>query len=149
MKTKEKTVETMATEALKYFVRNTRDNGEAFYILKDDRPEWLYDLTYAAHDGTLPDDFIYNAIHSAISDFADGGTEDDIEQCVDCATSCYTYELTKWLASSVDRVEYLTEALEQFDCKDGVKALARAQYLEIHKVYHIAWTELETALKGA
>lgn len=49
----------------------------------------------------------------------------------------YTSDITEWLNSINSRVYYLTEALEDFDIKDGFQLISYAQYLEIREVYQM------------
>jgi len=57
-----------------------------------------------------------------------------INEFLDDEISVYTSNLTEWLNNNVDNVNYLTEALEEFNLKDGFELLKTAQYLAIREV---------------
>lgn len=133
--TEEVTIESIATEASKHFIRKTRDDGETYYCCDDTTPEWITDMVYEAHGDKLPDDYVYNWIDSVLSHIADGMTEDDIHEYIDSEVDCYTSGLTTWLNSRNDRIYYLTQALEEHEPTDGFNALAIAQYEEIQEVF--------------
>mgnify|MGYP001558893181 CR=1 FL=1 len=133
--TTEATLVSVAADANKYFIRKTRDNGEDYYCTVDDTPEWIMDMVREAHGDKTSDDYVYDWIDTALSDIADGMTEDDVYAHVDNTVDSYTSSLTAWLASDVHRVYYLTEVLEESNVKDGFAALAQAQYREIEEVF--------------
>lgn len=82
----------------KHFETKTRDNGERFTSLKDDRPEWLQDAVYAAHQGTMPNDWIYAECLAAIESFdADElSDEDNVHEFADARVDVYTKALYQW-----------------------------------------------------
>ena len=61
---------------------------------------------------------------------------DKIYEWCDSEVDVYTCNLTKWLNDNNDNVYYLTEALEEFDEKDGVKVLTLAQYKAIEEHFN-------------
>ena len=117
---------------------STDRNREGFiWINKDHDNEEVKDLCFTAHSGTLPDDFIYSRIVEALDCLSEREPEDEDkarERLEELEADIYTSDLTEWLNSSNNRVYYLTEALEQFECKDGFQALAIAQKLEIDEI---------------
>ena len=138
-----------ATEALKYFETKTRDDGSQYVSYDyETTPQWIKDMVYSAHeDGEyLPDDYRYSWIQEALSDFADANEdsdEDNIYEFVDSAVDCYTSGLTAWLNSDNRRVYYLTQAIEEQDCKDGFQLLSMAQFEEIKEVYYAVYHSLD------
>lgn len=69
-------------------------------------------------------------------DELDGETEDVEEVIFDTLSNngtfdgeIYTWDLTAWLAESVYHVEYLDQALDAFEPKDGIQALQVANQL--------------------
>jgi len=130
-----KTVNELAKEALKSFETGTRDNGEKFVKTKDGRPEWLTNLIFTAHGGMVPDDHRYKFIEDALIIIANNDQEAELD-CPEIEADIYTSDLTKWLHSRNDRVCYLTEALEEYEIKDGFQALQSAQLLEREEVYY-------------
>jgi hypothetical protein len=130
-----KTVNELAREALRWFITDTRDNGEEFVKTKEGRPDWLENLIFTAHDDMLPDDYRYKFIEDALIMIADQDEDADLD-CPEIEADSYTSDLTKWLHSRNDRVCYLTEALETFGIKDGFAALQLAQLREREEVFY-------------
>ena len=130
-----KNVNELAREALEWFETGTRDSGEKFVKTKDGRPDWLKNLIFTAHDGMLPDDHRYKFIEDALQYISDQD-EDAHLDCPEIEADSYTSDLTAWLNSRNDRVYYLTEALEEYEIKDGFQALQMAQLRERGEVYY-------------
>ena len=130
-----KTVNELAREALEWFITDTRNNGEKFIKTKEGRPDWLENLIFTAHDDMLPDDYRYKFIEDALIMIADQDEDADLD-CPEIEADIYTSDLTKWLHSRNDRVCYLTEALEEYEIKDGFQALYLAQLCERGEVYY-------------
>ncbi len=107
-----KTIRELATEAYTYFTRKSRTSGSDYWCLKDDAPEWVSDLCYAAHSyGRMgPDDYRYEFIWDAVCAIKDE-TEDDLEADI------YNGQLTGWLHSRADRYAYVDEAIEECGCE--------------------------------
>lgn len=95
------TVETLATAMAAAFETRTRTNGDSFVCLKDDSPEWMTDIVRAAHDGSLPDDWTYQAVRECVDLLADGADPDDTAPEPDV----YTSELLKWAPGHVDLID--------------------------------------------
>jgi hypothetical protein len=137
------TIRAAALAFLDAFERKTRDNGDSFYCLKNDRPGWMVNAIRAAHDGKMPDDWTYDACHSivcALCDSDDDATEGDIRNrdgeiiysCIDC----YTNRLALWLASDSARVGYCEEAGKEYGAQtDIVRAMQQGQYYELSLIF--------------
>jgi hypothetical protein len=136
-----KTVNELAKEALGWFITDTRDNGEEFVKTKEGRPDWLENLIFMAHGNMMPDDYRYKFIEDALIMIADQDEDIDLD-CPEIEADTYTSELTKWLHSRNDRVHYLTEALEEYEIKDGFWALQEAQLREREEVYYSVLSSL-------
>lgn len=144
-------IEQLAAEALGYFQTKTRDSGEDFVSLTDDRPEWLFNLVYAAHDGMLPDDYRYKAVRNAISAIADGSDPDDPHEWADGAVDVHTAGLTAWLASSLSRVGYCDDAAAEYGTDPAeenptIRRLQLGQYAELAEVYAVVVDQLREQL---
>lgn len=125
------TIQTLAKEMSQAFEGATRVNGESFRKLKEGSPEWMNEVSHAAHADMMPEDWRYVFIEEACDALADADNIDEVELEADI----YTNDLTAWLHSRADRVYRLTEALEEgIDFKDGFKLLSYAQYLEKREV---------------
>lgn len=131
----------LARRYLDHFTSRTRTDGTTFYSLKDhdSTPAELRDLLFAAHDGLLPDDHKYRFVVDALCAIADANDPDDMVLEPDP----YTGELTAWLTSHLNRVHYLTEALE-LGSEDGFRLLALAQWCERREVFDTVRSTLET-----
>jgi hypothetical protein len=143
------TIQEKAAEFARHFETRTRDNGDTFVCCTDDAPQELKDLVHtthaihATHGGMLPDDWRYQFVSDALDLLADCENPDDADPEVDI----YTYDLTAWLHSRVDRVYYLTEALEAGSINDGFALLSYAQYLERCEVLNSVRSSLENLIE--
>jgi hypothetical protein len=118
-------------------VPESRNSAGFIWINKDHNNEEVKALCFAAHNNgeTLPDDFIYSMIVDALDIFSECETEENAQDRIYIIEpDIYTSELTAWLSSSNNRVYYLTQALEEFEPKDGFQALAIAQQLEKQEI---------------
>ena len=129
------TLESVATDAGKYFIRKTRDNGEDYYRTVDDTPKWIMDMVWEAHGDKFSNDYTYDWIDTAIINIIDGMTKDDIYENANMMINGFTSGLTAWLNSDIRRVRYLTKVLEESNVRDGFNALTQAQYREIEEVF--------------
>lgn len=107
-----------------YFERATRDDGTRYTRLRDDRPEWLQDAVYAAHDGELPNDWRYEQCKYIAGTIDDGN--DDAMDIADALTDTYTHDLLTWVSGDLNRVGYVDEALYEMGNPDGLEQLIRA-----------------------
>jgi len=105
-------------------------------VFTDNASEDLKDSVRKAHGDRLPSDWVFDKYHSIL----DAMTQyDDIEdarsEIVDGLVDVYTSDLTEWLNSNNNNVYYLTEAIDQYEIKDGFRVLATAQSLAIDEIY--------------
>lgn len=120
----------------------TRENGDKFVCLKDGSPKWMTEVIRGIHGDKLPDDTTYDLIERCAGAIQD---VDDMQEAIDeLEPDSYTGELTAWLAARVDHVYYLTQALEEFEPKDGFAALAIAQQIQIREIGSALIQALET-----
>lgn len=122
------------------------DEGKSIICKKNNLPEYdqelIDELVLTIHDSgdIFPDDYRYEWLEDSLQAVQDNECTEDITLEPDI----YTYNLTTWLASHVTRVDYLTQAQNEFDeSEDGFKLLSLAQYLEKQEVLSstIAWLE--------
>mgnify|MGYP007083438397 CR=1 FL=1 len=105
--------------------------------------ENLRQSVYAAHGDRLPDDWIFDKYMSILDALNSGytiNTIDDAEEhrseIVDGLVDVYTADLTAWLASNINNVQYMTAAAEEYGKEsDGFKILAMAQFKAIDEIY--------------
>jgi hypothetical protein len=128
------------------FEQRTRANGESFYALKDEAPDWMTDALYEAHNGILPDDWAYSAARSLVNGLADIDSDDTAEsvqyngrdsEIIDSCVDVYTGRLTAWLASHLARVAYCDDAAEEYgEPGDMIKRIAQGQYYELSQIFN-------------
>jgi hypothetical protein len=141
------TLERLAAEAYSYFESFKRETSpdSPQWRLKKERPEWVYDLVYAAHgDGDfMPDDWRYDCIHSALEYLADEDNDpDDAHEFADGQVDVYTGARLHWLASNLQRPGYVDEAVGEFGATDSdsgefdvAHAIGLGQYQEASEVF--------------
>jgi hypothetical protein len=134
------TLEALAAEAYACFESFKRDGDDAtLWRLKDERPEWVFDLVYAAHgDGDyLPDDWRYDCLHSALSHLADEGDPDDAHEFADGQVDVYTGSRYAWLASDLRRAGYVDGARDELggESLDIAEQIGLGQYAEASEVF--------------
>lgn len=149
------TILTLATEAADHLKTSTRDDGTTYIHFDDTAPEWTKDLAYAAHDSGAyfpalaaaggSDDYRYRFLEYALYAIIDNDGDEETARDQMTEPDVYTSGLTRWLDSDNQRVDYLTQALEEFGSDmDGFRLLALAQYLERGEVFDQVWTFLES-----
>lgn len=108
------TIQKLANQALEMLETKVRTNGNNYVCFKDDRPQWMQDLAFRAHNNgeMLPNDYRYEFIESALTAIA---SHDDIEDARDSIEAdIYTSDLMAWLASRNDRYQYVDSAIEDY-----------------------------------
>lgn len=91
-----------------HMVRGVRTRSRAEYLyLEDTAPEWASAVADAAHGDMMPDDWRYQMLDTALYAIAEGNDPDEVEPPV------YTHDLLQWLASHLDRVGYVDEAMSE------------------------------------
>jgi len=132
------TVQELAKEALRYFIRKRREDGSEYVAVTKDRPEWVHQMVYAAHnDGEiLPDDWRYEFVLESLYAIEDSDPDelDELELEADASNSA----LLEWLNSSMRRVSYVDEAIEELGWTGHVMdAIEHGQYIEKNEVLRI------------
>jgi len=130
-----KTIQSVAQEILNNMEEATRNDGSKYIrTIKD--IEWQKEIIFKAHQDRLPSDYIYEFIQDALYAIVDAeDNEEAIEEAIyGIEADVYTSDLTRWLHSNNHNVYYLTEALEEFEIKDGFQALAIAQQKQKQEV---------------
>lgn len=119
----------------------TQRGDDTIVVLKDDRPQWVYDLVQAAHgEFFLPDDWRYASIRNALSaihDDAPDDLDDYAGEWADGNVDTYTMARLQWLASNLQRTFYCDDAAGAFDpSEDGIVGLiGMGQYMESSEIY--------------
>jgi hypothetical protein len=131
----------LATTLSKQFETAKRNNGKEYLRLREDdkHADWMRDVIFAGHLDTMPNDESYLACQKIIdtiaemdaSAFEDSEVLDNLDEI---EPSCYTSDLTSWLASNNSYVYYLTEALEELETKDGFQLLTYANSIWLREM---------------
>lgn len=124
------------------FTTGKRNDGESYVFLTDNATQELKDSVKAAHGDRLPNDFTFGTYADLMQKITDYNldTIDELEdvrgEIVDSHIDIYTADLTKWLASDINNVDYISQALDEGDNigTDGFRLLSVAQYLAIDEV---------------
>lgn len=123
-----------------YFEVGTRNDESKYTFLKDDAPTKLKDAVRKAHGDRFPDDFVYDTFSGLLERLSEytidsiGDIENYRHEIVDAYVDIYTHDLIKWLASDINNVYYMTQAIEEFGVTDGFQVLSTAQYIAIDEV---------------
>jgi hypothetical protein len=96
-----------------YFQLKSRENGETFYCLADDAPDWVADVVRDCHDGELPNDWRYAIIADLFDQIATlplvDEWSDDLVEIVDGLVSIYSHDLHAW--ATPNRWHYVDDAI--------------------------------------
>ena len=94
------------------------------------------DFFYHVHDGMLPDDCRYRMIHSILQEMDDNEEYEDLN--IDDLIPIYTNELISWLDSSISRLSYCDQYLEEFwQVSDTIHLLSGGYMMELNEVYYL------------
>jgi hypothetical protein len=142
-------MQSLAHEAYSAFERKTRSDDSKFVSLRDDAPEWVQPIVYAAHGEMLPDDWRYECIQAAFGAISDAveGTEDGelSQEFADGYVDIYNHALIEWLGSHGHRQGYVDEAVEEMGGHSdlGITGdIALGQYTEAREVFDNVWQGL-------
>jgi hypothetical protein len=131
----------LATILSEQFETAKRNDGKEYLRIREDDKydKWMQDVIFAGHLDTFPNDESYQACQRIIDTIAEldaSAFEDNevLENLNDIEPSCYTSDLTGWLHSDSSYVDYLTEALEELDIKDGFQLLTYANSIWLREM---------------
>ncbi len=118
-----------------FFETRKRDTGEEFTTLLDDAPDWLKAAVRDAHNGALPNDWVFEECKAAF----DAGTDpDELDDYVDGRVEVYTRPLFQW-AADMCLTNMFAEAQEEASefgrsSDDMEKRLQAIQYCAIRYI---------------
>lgn len=118
---------------------------EKRWFVKDDGDPKVTEMVFESHDGMMPDNYKYSFAVDSLQALIDYEDSDDALEGIE--QDVYTHELLLWISSNNTRVEYLTQALEEFDMKDGLSAIGMAQWLEKQEVFFSVKNYIENILE--
>jgi len=95
----------------------TRDNGQTFWALKDNAPEWMTDAIRACHNNgdKLPNDWRYSFVVDAACALAEAQDWDDLPYP---EPDIYNHDLIRWLGEFPNAASYCDEARAEFGGAD-------------------------------
>lgn len=128
----------------KTFDRGT-DKERTISVIKDEEEigqELHYLCIELVYRDNIADNYTYNYIWAALDIIAsqkEDSTEDNIHEALqndlERHQDIYTYSLTTWLNSNINRVEYMSEALREFLPSSGFDILYISQGIEINEMF--------------
>lgn len=120
----------------------TKKRGdETIVVFTNKASDKLQSSVFKAHGTHLPNDWIFDKYQSILGTMIDydinsiDKAEDKRAEIVDSLVDIYNSDLTAWLNQSIYNIEYLDNALSEFEVKDGVGLLQQAQYMAIDEIY--------------
>ena len=130
-----KTLPELAKEAQGCLTTSTRDDGAAFIHMTDERPDWVFEMIYEAHDGKLQNDWSYKLIEAALETLAEGCVDEPYEFAEGFSNSLCNNELANWMGSHGERWDLCDAALQEFDHSQIANVISRAFEEEASDVY--------------
>lgn len=124
------------------FITKERPNGGTFRVIDDQKAGELkqkfLDLSMHCHDDMLPDDDRYRMIEICADVLLDAELDED-QALVDLSGQApiYNGDLLQWAASSVYRIEYVDQALSDFEYNELIPALSMGYNMELTEVLHL------------
>ncbi len=127
------TVAGLAREWVEQFETKERHDGSKFLTTKGDDPEAQpLALVHACHEGLLPHDRVFDAVHSILSTLAgyDDPGEDDVHEIADGLVDVYTHDRYAWAQDmhSVIDPDRVDELGGGESTGDPAELIGRAQY---------------------
>lgn len=128
----------------KQFDSKVRDSGVGFYFINESSGP-LYDFIRSVHKDSfglmLPNDWIYNTIHSAFLDLEDLQSDDELDDIIfHLEADVYTNGLLGWLyynSFANAEVNEVVSSGDYYSCFEDM--VARAQLNCMERVYRQTW----------
>lgn len=129
------TVRSLAKEVNHLLKIGHRDNGDAYIFLSPGAPEWMGNLVHAAHSDMLPDDYRYEFIVEALNAIIEYDDTDEARDSLEA--DIYTSDLTGWLHSRNDRINFVDESRSEWGADAGgiIEDMQRGQLFEKYEVF--------------
>ncbi len=135
------------------FVSDTRTDGTEFNKLDDTKKcQWMTDIIFTVCQSLNTDlDSAYKYVPRVVAFISDlePDNPNDADEIRDhqfeLEPDIYTNQLTHWLASNVNHVAYLNQALE-WESEDGFNLLRKAQSFFLDDMFTEVVNELESVV---
>lgn len=125
-----------------YFTQSKRYNGDVFYKLTDNAPEWLSDAIRDAHAGMMPDDYTYEWAYDAACAYDD--LDGDMDNAIsDLEAEPYYKALAAWFSSHIERGRLVDEALQELRPDSVYDVISIAQIREKERVYQVIFEAIQ------
>jgi len=139
----------------RHFETKKRQSGEAFVTIKEDAPPWLLSAVREAHDGALPNDWVFAECFAACEAIDDGALAvataidddcEDLHHYVDGRVDPYTKDRFQW-AADMCLTELFAAAEERASelCTDAMPMADRLGAIQYAAIERVATTILEAA----
>jgi hypothetical protein len=128
-----------------YFETRTRDSGENFIALKDEHPKWLQEAVRDAHQGSLPNDWIYVECRAACEAIDEGDiSEDETHDYADGRVDVYTKDRYQWATEMclTDLYAAAESEAEDMGYEEHENIAHRIAVVQYHAIRSIAETML-------
>lgn len=149
------TAQRLAGEAYDAFEQIKRGD-ETITVLRNERPQWVYDAVYSAHSDFLPDDWRFDKIQDAFGAIHDASDDADLtevgDEFADGAVDIYNHGRLQWLASNLNRPSYCDAARDEGLISEDADMVDRAgmgQYMEAREIWGAVVSALENACEEA
>jgi hypothetical protein len=137
------------------FETRTRASGQSYYTLKEGAPEWLHAAIRDAHQGDLPNDWIWATCLAACEAIDEKllSEEDDAHEFADGQVEIYTKALYQWAADMVGTSTYSEAEAQEREMgarSDTIEERFRAiQYFAIETIAQIILAACERNMEDA
>lgn len=138
------TIRELAEKMDNSLILNTRADGSDYWWVKDDKSEpWMMQVIVSVRSVTCADDYNLQFVRESLSAIAEYDNLDDAYDSLEA--DVYTSDLTRWLASSVNRTTICDEAVEEYGGEPGkiTDILMLGQLSEKRSVFDAVVSELE------
>lgn len=146
---------TVIEELSEAFECDTRANGESFFRLKDDAPDWIDSHAFhAAVDDRLPCDWVYEKAAHIADNFTGYDCEDadelrdHIGEIADGLVDVYNADRLRWLAANLYNAALVDEACDELGGSDA-DTFTRIGYGQYMAIERIAYALLDAAAEEA
>lgn len=124
--------------------------GRTIVVLRDEHP--LHDeaqlVTYAVHDGTLPDDWRFAVVRTVLGSLHDGdiGEDSDAAEWADGSVDIYNDARLQWLAQVPGALDWCDQAQDDGLVTDKATLLERigaGQYVALVEIAGVVCAEVD------
>ncbi len=128
------TIGSISREILDNFTKKTLKDGSQFWDFREDI-EWQHHIVMDAYGHRMLCPEAYNTIFKILMEVYIADNSEQAEDfLVDIEPHATTSQLTGWLHSASENVEYLSRAMAVVTSNDGTEALAMAHKLFLQEV---------------